>query len=475
MNTTTNPQLSKSDFRSYRRSPRHLWAKRNGRQDPYEGSPLYGIMEDQIQELGREFIEKWLLPQMPGWEFFWQKSLLDGPYLASIVALLVKDGRNAILYEIKISTKVKSEDVADAAFLALIIRKYYQIEQVNLILVDNSYSLQGNLELNKLLKIEDISDRVLKILPELERQREKALQVLSLESPEELEPCWNPDKCICLDVCHPSLPVFSVFDIPKLGQKKKQELLSLGIREAGQIPLSLDLSDGQKKAADIARTGIPQLDLLRLQEELTRISYPVYFLDYETCGLAVPIHEGYIPYQPMVFQYSLHRLDEPFADPVHFEHLSEVGEDPSVSLLTSLKKNIGSKGSIVVWYANFETSRNQEMARLHPQYVDFLENLNSRIFDLMEIVSKGIYRHPGFRGGNSLKDVLPVMVPELSYSGLEINKGEQASYGWWQLACSNLEEEERKIIIAQMLAYCCLDSLAMVEIYRKFIALGRGN
>ena len=72
-------------------------------------------------------------------------------------------------------------------------------------------------------------------------------------------------------------------------------------------------------------------------------------------------------------------------------------------------------------------SMNKDMAKLHPEYAAFLEQLNERIYDLGDIVNLGYYLHPGFKGSWSIKHVLPVMVPELSYKGMVIGKGDQTS------------------------------------------------
>jgi len=137
-------------------------------------------------------------------------------------------------------------------------------------------------------------------------------------------------------------------------------------------------------------------------------------------------------------------------------------------LLASLKKNLGGEGTVIVWSASFEKTRNKEMALLHPEYADFLKDVNDRVHDLMEMVSKGLYLHPGFKGSSSIKHVLPVMVPELSYAEMEINEGTKASFAWWNIMFVSLDETEKKIIADQLLAYCKLDTLAMVEIFRRF-------
>ncbi len=223
--------------------------------------------------------------------------------------------------------------------------------------------------------------------------------------------------------------------------------------------------------ADLAKNRAEVLDRLALQSELARLQYPLWFLDYETCISAVPKYAGYHPQQQMIFQYSLHCLESPAGDLRHTGHISLTQEDPSLLLLEHLSADLGSAGTVIVWNKTFESSMNKEMARLHPQYAAFLEHLNRRIYDLAEIVNRGIYLHPGFKGSWSLKNVLPVMAPELSYAGMAINQGDQASVAWWNITFGELDEPQKARQVEALEQYCRLDTLAMVAIYQKLQAM----
>jgi len=119
-------------------------------------------------------------------------------------------------------------------------------------------------------------------------------------------------------------------------------------------------------------------------------------------------------------------------------------------------------------------TRNREMAAISAQYAAFLEDLNQRIYDLGEIINQGYYLHPGFKGSWSIKNVLPVMVPELSYHDLAINKGDLASITWWKICFGQLSPAEKDQLTRDLLCYCELDTLAMVEIYKRLRALAFG-
>jgi hypothetical protein len=201
---------------------------------------------------------------------------------------------------------------------------------------------------------------------------------------------------------------------------------------------------------------------------LAALQYPLYFLDYETVNPAVPLWDGTRPYQQVCFQYSLHVLREAGGKLEHFEHLAEGRENPIPALLKQLKHDIADdKGSVIVWYKSFEMTRNQEMAALFPEYRDFLESVNGRVYDLMEIFKQLLFVHPGFGGSCSIKAVLPALVPELSYDNLEdIREGTMAGIRWLQLNFGKgLEDADR--VRQNLLNYCERDTLAMVRVMGK--------
>ncbi len=461
--------ITKSDFRLFREAPRHLWARKHDCLDESTGDELLAIQGEQVEALAREYLEKFVLPTRPGDSLAWQETGRDGPFMARADALIRHaNGAEVDLYEVKSSTSVKDEDLEDAAFQALIFRKQNRVARVYLVLVNNEYVRSGELDLRGLLKVEDVTDKVNKLLPEIELLRTQALEAAQLTDPRGVEHCWDPGNCRCLEVCHPALPDFSIYDIPRLSKDKKRQLEGMGIRAAHDIPAAFELSKLQTVVADTARNGSPSVDALRVRAELAKVAYPLYFLDYETCSLAVPPYDGYKPWQQMVFQYSLHRLGKPGGALTHCEHLSTGSGDPALPLLASLKANLGETGTVIVWNASFEKTRNKEMGLLYPEYADYLEGVNQRVHDLMEIVSKGLYVHPGFRGSSSIKYVLPVVVPELSYTELEINNGTSATFGWWKSMFTPLSGAEKQKIHSDLLKYCHLDTLAMVEIFQKF-------
>ncbi len=148
------------------------------------------------------------------------------------------------------------------------------------------------------------------------------------------------------------------------------------------------------------------------------------------------------------------------------EFLETKATDPAINLLKKLKEDIKDTGSIVVWNKQFESTRNTEMGTIYPEHKEFLEDLNTRMIDLADFINKEMYIHPKFLGSWSIKNVLPVMVPDLSYKNLKINKGDIAMLTWWKMV-NKKDKKEAK----DLLEYCKLDTLAMVRIWERLKTL----
>jgi len=269
-------------------------------------------------------------------------------------------------------------------------------------------------------------------------------------------------------LCHPHLPNYSIYDIPTIRENKKIQLLDLGIHDIKDVPADFPLNDMQRLIVEVASTNQEHIDHKAIQGDFQHFVYPLYFLDYETCLIAIPRFDGYHPQQQMVFQYSLHKMDSPDAEVTHTGHLSVTKDDPSISLLQQLRGDIGDTGTIFAWNKSFEMTRHKELAIIHPEYADFLLYLNERIYDLADFVKNGLYLHPDFKGSWSIKKVLPVMVPELSYDDMQIGAGDQAMVAWWEMVSGNLPADEVRKTKDALLKYCELDTLAIVKIWGKF-------
>lgn len=462
--------LTKSDFQLYLEAPLHLWGAKHGciKRIPTEFEIHIMNQGYVVERYAKEYLEKYIVNTKEGESIEFQKTFSDGHFLARTDALVYKPKTKTYdIYEIKSSSGVKPDAILDGAFQYLIANKHIQIDRIFILHLDKDYVRLEFLNLDGLFIAENITEKVQDCLMDVDVKRGEALEVAIVNISDGIQHCYKPKDCPCPKLCHPSLPGYSIYDIPRITKKKKVQLLEQGIQDIKDVPQKFPLNDKQRKIVNVAKKNKEFIDREAIRKEFEHFEYPLYFLDYETFLSAIPLFDGYHSQQQMVFQYSLHGLDSLNGEVTHSEHLSITKEDPSLPLIEKLSKDIGNTGTVFVWNKAFEIGRNRELAVIHPDYADFLNNLNDRIYDLGDFINYGLYIHPDFKGSWSIKNVLPIMVPELCYSELEICKGDQAMMAWSKLINGDLPMEDVKKTELALLEYCKLDTYAMVAIFLK--------
>jgi hypothetical protein len=200
-----------------------------------------------------------------------------------------------------------------------------------------------------------------------------------------------------------------------------------------------------------------------LGNRLKGMTYPLYFLDFETVSTALPLYPDTGPYARIPFQYSLHVCSMTGEILAHHEYLADPKRDCRKELAEHLVRHCDSQGSILC-YGDFEKGVISDLGKQVPALKNKLDAVLNRLVDLCSIL-KDNYYHPDFRGSYSLKDVLPVLVPELSYENMEIGNGGDAMAVFASMAVGKFDRNQEKEFREHLLSYCKLDTLAMVRLW----------
>lgn len=470
--------LSKTDFLWYLDAPMHLWASAHNLLEDKSHS-LYEQhlfqQGQQVEALARKFIEEVLLPGYSDGQLFWQPAYDDGDFEIRADALIFdREAEVYDLYEIKSSTSVKTKHEYDLAFQVLLLESILDLRHIHIIHIDKGYNHGTSLDLSAFFVVEEVSEQVDGRREDVDRWRKDALAVMQRDAPDLSLACTKPQTCPCPSLCHPDLPESPVYNIPYIG-KKAIKLREMGITAIQDIPPNFNLNIKQRKHFQAVKTGQPIIDQDAIEHSLATLQYPLYFLDYETFAPAIPLFADYRPYEHIIFQYSLFILNDPQADPQHFDFLLTDQIDPAPKIVPHLLGNLGPSGSVIVWNKHFEAGRNLDLASHCPEYQDRLLGINSRLFDLMLIFKNGHYVHPEFHGSASLKAVLPVLCPDLRYDSLTISNGEEAMMTWYWLQTAEVSVQEQSDLEAAMKVYCERDTYGMIAIWRHLQNLARSH
>jgi len=382
------------------------------------------------------------------------------------------DDKTVDLYEIKSSTEVKPIHEYDLTFQTLVLEGCgYTVRRCFVLCVNGEYIRIGAVDPTQLVIETDVTNAILEKKEDVRVQIQNALDVVALPTIPNTSPSLAGFQSLkeWLDIYKSMFPVEkgSIYDLCRINTELLREFEKRNIQKIIDIPDDIQLKPQQELQVQVTKTDEVVENDGEIQAFLSRFEFPLYFLDYETLSSVIPEFDGIKPYQQVPFQYSLHILTSPTAEIQHVGYLHMQKTNPVFSLSESLKSHIGTTGTILVWYENFEKSRNTEMGEIDSQFREFYKSINSRILDLMIPFSQGWYVHKDFLGSASIKKVLPVLVPELSHKDLEIQEGNTAQRLWMETVLDQKHDSEKDSIYNNLEKYCELDTLAMVKIYQK--------
>ena len=379
------------------------------------------------------------------------------------------------LYEVKATNDVKRviphHHVNDLAFQKIVIENSeLKIVKAGVIHLNGAYRQKGKVNYHELFVIADLTDEVLEAEQGVRDEMNDVKTWLHMPEEKGCECLYRGRNAQCTTFVYsnPEVPEYSVHDINRIGGSKKlfYDWIDRGIYQLEDIDNPQALKGAKKAQYDAYTAGRPIVDHEAIKEALGELVYPLYFFDYEGYSSAIPRFDGFGAYEQVPFQYSLHILHKD-GEMGHKEFLiTEPTKDLTLPLIKRMREDIGDEGSVISWYKSYESQRNNKLAELHPEHANFLESMNDRMFDLMTIFSKNMYVDARFKGSASIKNVLPVLVPELTYKALGIQKGDQAVERWEKMINSETSPKEKEQIAKDLLEYCALDTMAMVEIYR---------
>jgi hypothetical protein len=373
------------------------------------------------------------------------------------------------MVEVKSSTSVKDAQREDLAIQTHIATKAgVQLNGMALAHIDSSWTYPGDGNYNGLLVEEDLTEEMRQRQVKVQGWIDAAQAVIARSEMPTVTTgaqCDSPYSCGFYKHCSSLEPQVEM-PIQWLPRFRAQDWIDKGVVDLRQVPID-ELNGVQQRVRECTIQGKPYFDAAGAEEDLSAHPLPAYFLDFETIQFGVPIWAGTRPYQQIPFQYSVHRLDVQ-GRLEHAEFLDLSGKDPSRAFAERLMQDCGTKGPVFVYNAAFENARMSELATRFPDLSQGLEAIIARVVDLLPI-ARNRYYHPSQKGSWSIKAMLPAVVPDLSYDSLDgVRNGGDAQEAFLEAIAPHTPAERRDALRAQLLAYCGLDTYAMVRLWQVF-------
>ncbi len=409
----------------------------------------------------------------------------NGLYCA--VDILRKEGNGWAIYEVKSSTKHRNDDgsytddkevyIADIAYQKYVLEHCgVTVTGTYLVCLNGDYVFDGSLDLQKLFFISDVSDEVPFESNKIEPTLAIAEEILSSdEEPDiDLDPhCKKPYECAFWQYCTRHIPDESVFKLYRLTTDKKFTYYHNGwITYKDLIDNAPIRNEKQLRQIEYALEDKgTYINKDEIAVFLQKLSYPLYFLDFETMQPVIPEYIGTKPYAQIPFQYSLHYIENEGGELKHKEFLAESGTDPRRALAEQLCADIPMNVCVTAYNKAFECTRIKELAETFPDLAEHLMNIRENIVDLLVPFQSGWYYNRAMGGSFSIKSVLPAIFPDdpsLNYHNLEgVHNGGEAMTIFPKI--KDMSHEEQLKARHNLLKYCELDTFAMVKVWEELV------
>ena len=490
------PKLSKSQYCKGKRCIKAIWLYKNRRELAEGPSELQEQLFEQGNEVGayaQDYFKGGVLIEedhtnLKGALEHTQKALKGdakhiyeatfeyNDVLVRVDVLRIHENNEVDLIEVKSTNSVKKEHLDDIAIQKYVLENCgFKVKKTYLMHLNSDYVRSGDLDLEKLFILDPTDEKIEKSFAEVKSTLEFIKAHLKLDTePNELigSKCKNPYPCEFKGYCWSEVTKGSIHTLTRISDTKRHELMDMGLEQLTEIPDDYKLTEAQEIQVKATKDKSPVIVSSTIRGHLDKLKWPLYFFDFESVSYALPPFDNASPYQQLPFQYSLHVQEKPDGDLKHLEFLNFENCDPRRRLAEQLIKDIPKDGgSIIVYHESYERMILEGLFKLHPDLEDQLRDFTDRLWDLEAPFAKRWYCDRAFEGSSSIKKVLPVFAPKLSYDDLGIQKGDQAQLRYAKMLEMPDDLSDKKKIFEDLQLYCERDTIAMVEILKELFEI----
>lgn len=375
-----------------------------------------------------------------------------------------KDG--LIIYDIQVRTSVKKNQFDSLGYQMEIIKSAgYEIHDIVVLYLDPDYTNIKRADHNNLFLRESVLDQIT-----INGDKYKNnIEYIRSKFPPETEPesilgkhCFKGGICPFFRTCFPEIPEENIFSLGGMHLLDKLELFENGKTKIEDIPDSYNLNDFSRIQIESSKKDEIIVNRNGLEDFISKLTFPLYFTDFEAVQAAVPVYKNTSPFQMILFQYYLVKYLS-LTEKEEYSFLPDANEDPREKFIKTFMERTEGEGSIIVFDTSSEKKMLREIGKVFPDYNDSIENRIERMLDLKEPFEKLYFYHPEMKGSKTLKSIIKAIRNDNGYHEMEIGDGGSASilYEIFLYEGKKYPTEEFR---NDLIKYCKKDVVSMVEI-----------
>ena len=487
--STPSFRLSKSRLNSFRQCPKRLWLEVHKPAEKLETQDMQGLFAvgHQVGDLAQRAYTDGLMiaPDnnlshalaetqkcLPlGKPLF--EATFEHEGLLIRADLLLPQGKGWHMAEVKSTASAKDYHFTDLATQVWVAQgKRLDIARATVRHIDRNFVLQTEGDYVGLLMDTEADAQVAALLPAVPHTVAEARATLHGTEPDIAmgEQCNAPFACPFQAYCGrgaPPAPLYPVTLLPgREGKALARALADEGLNDLQMLPASRVSGVMLLRMHAATASGKAYHDAAGAVRAMREWTWPRYFLDFETIGYTVPVWLGTKPFNQVPFQFSCHKVERD-GSTSHSGFLDLSGANPSRACAEALLDCIGTSGAVVAYNASFEQRCIRDLAEQFADLAPRLLEIAHRTVDLLPVVRQNYY-HRDMRGSFSLKAVLPVLVAGPGYEALDgVKDGTMAQSAYLEAVAPACSAARREQLRRQLVDYCTLDSMAMIELARE--------
>ena len=163
---------------------------------------------------------------------------VDGNF-CSVDILKNLGNKQVEIYEVKSSTSISDIYLYDTGYQYYVLDKGgFSVDKVCLVTIDNKYVRQGDLELDKLFVVTDVTTEVLAKQTEISEYIDMLREYMEQADEPQRDigaHCFAPYSCGFFDYCTRDWPHPNIFDIASLQNRSRFKLMDNGIRSFEEV------------------------------------------------------------------------------------------------------------------------------------------------------------------------------------------------------------------------------------------------
>lgn len=384
------------------------------------------------------------------------------------IVIPVDDG--IVIYEVKNATAPREGYIHELAYIAYVAKQCgYKVSKCGLIVVNKDYTRGKTLNPTGLLRKIDLTKRVAKYESKVVKNCEKTIAFLmsgQKPAPVLCKDCERPFGCEYYDSCFGKwLDKPCLFTFHGVDAQSRYELYSKGIISLDDLRKNKQLL--KPKFANLIKLYDEKTVIVKeaeLKKFLDSLTYPLYFLDFESLQGAIPPYKGTKPLETVPFQYSLHGYMHEGSPLTHSGYIAKEGEDAREEIAKRLATEIPDGACVLAFGKFLECKVLGQLAQMFPEYRQKLTDVKNNVKDIGALFANGTVYYWNMLGSASLKTVFKCVSPEEAdgYESGAVHNGADAMASY--LMMQGHDEKTKKDVFNALWEYCKLDTLSMVRI-----------